>query len=373
MSTKRSLPEEDLTCPVCCDIFNDPVIQLCSHTICKGCLQRYWDIKKCRECPVCRRKSAKGELPRNLALKNLCDAFLRVGSSGDARELCSLHGESFKLFCLDDKEPVCVVCQTSRTHKNHEFCPIDEAALDHKEELNAALAPMQEKLELLKDVKKTYDQTSQVIKSQAQRTEAHIKKEFEKLRKYLQDDEADRVEAVRAEERQKSDVIRKKIQEVNREIKSVSDTIQAIQEELKQDNVSFVQNFKATMHKTKCSSKTPEMVSDALLDVAKHMGNLSFKVWEKMQEIIEYAPVILDPNTAGPHLTTPQLTSLVYNDNMGQVPDNPERFDFYHSVLGSEGFDSGVHRWDVEVGDNSLWYLGVMTESTCHKVSVYYV
>lgn len=129
---RSTLPEEDLTCPVCCDIFHDPVIQQCSHSICKGCLHKYWDIKKCRECPVCRHKSPKGELPRNLALKNLCDAFLKVGSNEDASELCSLHGESFKLFCVDDKEPVCVVCQTSRAHKDHMLCPISEAVIDYK-------------------------------------------------------------------------------------------------------------------------------------------------------------------------------------------------------------------------------------------------
>lgn len=84
--------------------------------------------------------------------------------------------------------------------------------------------------------------------------------------------------------------------------------------------------------------------------------------------MISSAPVILDPNTAAPHLVmSAEMTSLVYSDDMGPVPDNPERFDFYHCVLGSEGFDSGVHHWDVDVGDNSLWYLGVMAESTDRK------
>ncbi|XP_062395050.1 zinc-binding protein A33-like [Sardina pilchardus] len=365
MASKRPLPEDDLTCPVCCDIFRDPVIQQCSHSICKECLQRFWDIKKSRECPVCRRQSPKGELPRNLALKNLCEAVLQVKSSGTA---CSLHGESFKLFCLDDKEPVCVVCQTSRKHKLHDFCPIDEAALDLKEELNTALSPLQEKLKLLEDVKYTYDQTAQLIKGQAQLTESQIKTEFEKLHTFLRDEETARMESLKAEERQKSAAVMKTIVAINREISSVSDTIQAIQKQLKQDDVTFVQNFKTAMGKTKCTLKTPDIASDTLIDVAKHMGNLRYHIWKKMQETVEFAPVILDPNTAAPHLLmSAELTSLMYSDVMGLVPDNPERFDFYHCVLGSEGFDSGTHHWDIDVGDNSLWYLGVMAESTHRK------
>ena len=45
---------------------------------------------------------------------------------------CNLHGEKLKLFCLVDKQPICVVCQSSKLHKSHECSPIEEAVLDCK-------------------------------------------------------------------------------------------------------------------------------------------------------------------------------------------------------------------------------------------------
>ena len=73
--------------------------------------------------------------PLNLALRNLCESFLQERSqraSAGSEVLCSLHKEKLKLYCLQDKQPVCLVCRDSRKHKNHDCRPIDEAAQDHK-------------------------------------------------------------------------------------------------------------------------------------------------------------------------------------------------------------------------------------------------
>ncbi|KAI1886490.1 hypothetical protein AGOR_G00196280 [Albula goreensis] len=225
--------------------------------------------------------------PPNLALRNTCEAFLKERSqraTAGSEELCSLHSEKLKLFCLEDQIPVCVVCQTSKKHKTHELQPIQEAAEEFKEKLRIALVPLQEKLKAFNGVKLICDQTAENIKSQAQHTERYIKREFEKLQQFLKDEEAARIAALREEEEQKK-------------------RIRAIERELGAEDVSFLQSYKETQKRAQCTLQDPEKVSGALIDVAKHLGNLKYRVWEKMLPTLQYTPVTLDPNTAHPRLS----------------------------------------------------------------------
>lgn len=89
-TSNSSTMEDELTCPVCLELFADPLLLPCSHSICKKCLQDIMDnrIKAGKDgldCPSCRKshpvnKSKVGKLPRNLALENIVFRYQEMQS-----------------------------------------------------------------------------------------------------------------------------------------------------------------------------------------------------------------------------------------------------------------------------------------------------
>lgn len=136
MAVRLSLSDVDLSCPICCEIFKEPVVLKCSHSFCAGCLREYWRRGGNRECPLCRSRSTDDPVP-SLTLRNLCQSCVEEGGAEEREagrelaippgEMCPLHEERLKLFCTVDDEPICVVCHTSRRHKAHDCCPVGEA------------------------------------------------------------------------------------------------------------------------------------------------------------------------------------------------------------------------------------------------------
>ncbi|XP_048013347.1 uncharacterized protein LOC125246438 isoform X2 [Megalobrama amblycephala] len=240
-------------------------------------------------------------------------------------------------------------------------------------ELNTALKSLQKKLQHNEEMKGEFEKTVQHIKSQAEHTERQIKQQFEKLHQFLRDEEEATITALREEEDQKKQMMKEKLEEMNRHISALSHTIKDMEEMMKANDVCFLKEFPVSMERVQSSQPDPQMASGALIHVPRYLGNLPFRVWKKMQDIVQNTPVILDPNTANRCLfLSDDLTSVRDSENKQPLPDNPERFDHYLCVLGSEGFNSGTHCWDVEVKESKYWILGVTTASNQRKGDDFY-
>uniref|UniRef100_A0A8C3JIU7 Uncharacterized protein n=1 Tax=Calidris pygmaea TaxID=425635 RepID=A0A8C3JIU7_9CHAR len=77
----------------------------------------------------------------------------------------------------------------------------------------------------------------------------------------------------------------------------------------------------------------------------------------ELANVIKKSNVTLDPDMANPHLV------LSEERRSRDLPSNPRRFKFEPCVLGSRGFTSGRHHWDVEVHREGTWAIGVAKES----------
>lgn len=349
--------QKDLHCPVCLAIFSDPVILPCSHSFCKACLQDWWREKKVRQCPLCKNTSREKEVLCNLVLKNLCEDFSAMETQSGSEDVCSLHGETLKVFCLDHQEPACVVCRDSETHR---FRPVDEAAGLYRKKVQETLQVLKEKMKALSQVKGQYNHATEHIQVQARHTEAHIKQQFQELHRFLEEEEEVRLAALRNEESQKSRAMKEKMEALRREMSDLLDAIRASEKQLRASDVSLLTDLKSTMERVR---DEPQMDTGALIDVAKHLGNLGFNIWRRMKDVVSLSPVVLDPNTAHSQLILSEALTAVSCGSRRQLPDNPERIKDFCSVLGSDGYSCGAHSWEVEVENNSRWVLGVLEES----------
>ncbi|XP_028269401.1 nuclear factor 7, ovary-like [Parambassis ranga] len=384
MAEKIAAVESLLSCFVCSETFRDPVTLSCSHSFCSSCLQKFWEQTKNKNCPICKRRSSKDYPEVNFALKELADSFVQRKTNSSTEEgekqevkrevkkedvVCDKHSEVPHLFCEDEQRAVCPVCEFS-LHQTHKVVPVEQAVRDLKEQLRSDLKSLQDKRDKYKQVGDTYNEMSQHVKKQLLSTERQIRAEFNKLHQFLKEEEESRLAALREEEEQKRKTLSREMKRIQQQMSSLSDSISAVEEELQKQQVSFLSSYKDTQSRARAQSSLsdPQLVSGALIDVAKHLGNLSFRVWEKMKDKVHFSPVILDPNTAHRRLyLSDDLTSVRHGDTWQKLPDNPERNTKYPTVLGSEGFSSGKHSWEVEVGDHPDWNVGLVKESVDRK------
>ncbi|KAJ1196018.1 hypothetical protein NDU88_005278 [Pleurodeles waltl] len=104
------------------------------------------------------------------------------------------------------------------------------------------------------------------------------------------------------------------------------------------------------------------------------LGPLTYFVWKyrKTNEIIpalrNRVEVTMDPNTAHPELhISNDYKTVTRGEKQADLPDYPERFDTRLYVLGSEGYSSGKHYWEIEVKNGAGWTIGVVQSNIKRK------
>lgn len=68
--------EQELTCSICLDLFNDPVSTPCGHNFCQGCIGGYWASSTTCTCPLCKHQfPERPQLNINRVFAHIAEKF----------------------------------------------------------------------------------------------------------------------------------------------------------------------------------------------------------------------------------------------------------------------------------------------------------
>ncbi|XP_075953495.1 uncharacterized protein LOC142956075 [Anarhichas minor] len=98
---------------------------------------------------------------------------------------------------------------------------------------------------------------------------------------------------------------------------------------------------------------------------------LQAKLGDVEDKTISARQVTLDPNTAHPRIAlSVGNTEMTTSDVTQDVPDHPGRFDASLAILGTTGFSTGRHYWEVSVAGKLCYHLGMASESSQRKGAI---
>uniref|UniRef100_A0AAZ1X3K0 Bloodthirsty-related gene family, member 2 n=1 Tax=Oreochromis aureus TaxID=47969 RepID=A0AAZ1X3K0_OREAU len=419
MSAVSNLRSEDqFLCPICLDVFTDPVSTPCGHNFCKTCISQHWDLNQSCQCPMCnetfytrpqlRQQAAKPEVPCDIctgtrlkALKSclVCQTSycqthlephltvkrLKTHQLIDAVEnlegrMCTKHDKPLDLFCKTDQICVCMLCPVL-DHKNHEFVSLTEESEGKKAELGKTDAEIQQMIqtrrlkiqEIKESVKMTKDAGDRQIAEGIQVFTALMESLERRLKELIKEIE-DKQEAT---EKQAEGLIKDLEQEIS-ELMERSSEVKTLSRS--EDHLHLLQSFSSlkaappTKDWTEVRVRSPSYEGTVLRAVAQleqTIRNLmEKKVFEaELKRVQQYAvDVTLDPDTAHPNLILSDDGKQVYHSDVTKnLQKNPERFSKCVCVLGEQSFSSGRFYFEVQVKAGTEWDLGVARESINRK------
>ncbi|XP_015426163.1 PREDICTED: tripartite motif-containing protein 72 [Myotis davidii] len=142
MSAAPGLLRQELSCPLCLQLFDAPVTAECGHSFCRACLSRVAGepgADGTAPCPSCQAPTRPQALSTNLQLARLVEGLAQVPQGH-----CEEHLDPLSIYCEQDRALVCGVCASLGSHRGHRLLPAAEAHARLKTQLPQQKLQLQE-------------------------------------------------------------------------------------------------------------------------------------------------------------------------------------------------------------------------------------
>lgn len=131
----RALGEQlqaEATCPLCLELFSQPVLTACGHSLCSACARLLLGSPpRPAACPQCRAAVEPGSLRPNFPLGAVAELAAAVEEAAEEeakRPRCPEHDEVLELFCHSCFRALCPRCPREAPRCRHRVRPAEEAA-----------------------------------------------------------------------------------------------------------------------------------------------------------------------------------------------------------------------------------------------------
>ncbi|CAI9153183.1 unnamed protein product, partial [Rangifer tarandus platyrhynchus] len=368
--------QEEVTCPICLELLTEPLSLDCGHSFCQACITANNMVSMSgqneeRRCPVCRISYEPGNLRPNRHVANIVQRLREVKLSPEVEQeknLCLRHGEKLMLFCEEDREVICWLCERSQEHHGHHTFLMEEVAQDYQKKLLEALEKLREKQLEAEELEVKVRAQIAAWKDQIQHERQNVKAVFQKLRKNLKYEEVKEMQKLKSKEEvglcnladservliQQSQLVRNLISDVDRRLKgSTTEMLQDVNDIMKRSET-------LTLKKLRTLPKGQKRMCSALdlTDIQR--------VYNGLTDVQRYWALIQLHNFSTVH-------DLVISENQKQLryvcylePNHIYKNDDFedYGVLGSLVITSQKYHWEEDVSEEPAWILGVYDYNT---------
>ncbi|XP_066558700.1 E3 ubiquitin-protein ligase TRIM39 [Amia ocellicauda] len=394
---------DELSCPICLQLFSEPVLLPCGHNFCVSCIEGVIEQESGRgrhACPECQSEyRGRAALQRSFKLCNIVEGYKASQGSGDSEVLC--------IMCLENPLPAvktCLKCETSMcslhlhlhtkklSFQNHTLvgaillsCPSRAQMMNQPQSQVPDPAELQSRLDSqMKEIAANL-KTIELLLQNGEKTKAAVKATNSELKQkavglldhmveLVKSYRSQVIELIDTEQSLSEESLQGSMHQVAEQQELLKATQLQAQSVLAEQDESVLAQKLAAIEtpitevlkqplKEPCvAHSNPKSVCYSLQEKHTEFWTEEAKLQRALRALMIPSEVTFDPNTVHPSLLLSEdLRTVTYTTTKQMYPNHPERFSSFFQFLSSQSFTCGKHSWEVEAKDCD-WAVGV-----CYK------